>query len=160
MNYQYIHLQDTGRHFALPAKELRPGMTLVWNFGYTSVLKAIEPSKTGKTLTLTTKSEDGKLYTRKFAANTLIAVDRKYAEDYLERSYIDPRSREYLYDHGARIDNSSGMIYISRQQFDRLSHTDRSIHDHTKRTWMIPTTNGICLIIEGKHFTVTEAEMA
>lgn len=160
MNYQYTHLQGTGRHLALPAKELRPGMTLVWNFGYTSVLKAIEPSKTGKTLTLTTKSEDGKLYTRKFGANTLIAVDRKYAEDYLERSYIDPRSREYLYDHGARIDDNSGMIFISKRQFDRLQYTDRSIHDHSKRTWMIPTTNGICLITEGKHFTVTEAETA
>lgn len=157
MNYQYTHLQGLGKHIALPAKELRPGMTLVWNFGYTSVLKAAEPSKTGKTIMLTTKGEDGKLYTRKFGAKTLVAVERKYAEDYQEREYIDPRSREYLYDHGARIDDDSGMIYISKRQFDRLQYTDRSIHDHTKRTWMIPTTNGICLITEGKHFTVTEA---
>lgn len=162
---QYIQLQGVGKHYAIPAKDLKPGMIACWNFGYTSIVKAVEVSKSGKSVTVTTapRSNDeirngAKEYQRRFGTNRLVAVEKGiYAEEYAERTYIDQTSREFLYDHGARIDDSSGMIYISRQQFDRLSHTDRSTHDQTKRTWMIPTTNGICLIIEGKHFTVTEA---
>lgn len=35
---------------AIPAAELKPGMVTVWNFGYTSTIKSVEPTKSGKAL--------------------------------------------------------------------------------------------------------------
>lgn len=66
---KFTHLQGIGKHPAIEAKDLQIGMTMVWNFGYTSVVKAIEFSKTGKTLTVT--SDKG---TRKITATRLVAV--------------------------------------------------------------------------------------
>lgn len=159
-----IQLQGVGKHYAIPAKDLKPGMITLWNFGYSSIVKAVELSKTGKTITVTTvvRSNDiirngAKEYQRRFGANRLIAVEKDlYAEEYAERTYIDPRSREWVYDHGGRIDDETGMIYISRRDFNRIGYTDMSIHDGSKHTWMIPTETGNCLIVEGKHFSITD----
>jgi len=159
-----IQLQGVGKHYAIPAKDLKPGHIACWNFGYSSIVKAVELSKTGKTITITTvpRSNDAirngaKEYKRRFGANRLIAVEKDlYAEEYAERSYIDPRSREYIYDLGGRIDDNTGMIYISRK-----SHAYRqlstSVRDSSIHTWSIPTETSLCLIFEGKHFTITDS---
>ena len=161
MEYQYTHLQGIGRHEAIPAKELKPGMTLVWNFGYTSSLKAVKPSKTGKTVTLTTESSNGEQYERKFGVNTLIAIQTDETPDgrviKMEPGYsaceYDEYQKKYIEEAGGRIDEKTGMIYISRKRFNSLKYAGRSIHNHDIRTWMLP---GSCLIFEKQHFTITD----
>lgn len=70
-----IQLQGIGKHPATEAKNIQIGNTLVWNFGATSTVKAIEFSKTGKTLTITTISgSDGKEYQRRLGAERLVAI--------------------------------------------------------------------------------------
>jgi hypothetical protein len=71
-----VHLQGIGEHKAIPANELRKGMVVVWNYGYKSIVDAIEPSKTGKTLTLTlTSCETKQQHKRRVGADRLVAVD-------------------------------------------------------------------------------------
>ena len=161
MEWKYTHLQVIGRHEAIPAKELKPGMTLVWNFGYTSSLKAVKLSKTGKTVTLTTGGSSGEEYVRKFGVNTLIAVQTEDTPDgrmiKMEPGYssceYDEYQRKYIEEAGGRIDEKTGMIYISRKRLDSQQYAGRSIHDHNIRTWMLP---GSCLIFEKRHFTITD----
>lgn len=77
------------------------------------------------------------------------------------RAFVDPCTREYVYDHGGRIDEDTGMIYISRMdlpRFDFLSSFKPSGVEIPEGvlTLDLPTTTGCCLIFEGQHFTVTE----
>jgi len=78
----------------------------------------------------------------------------KYASDYMPRKYIDPISREYIYDHGWSYDDFTGEIKLTKQQFAKAQYTDRSLREPEKRTIQIPTIHGSCLLIEGKHFTI------
>jgi len=66
---------------------------------------------------------------------------------------IDARMREYLYDHGIKIDKD-GMIVVTKQQFARERFKHRSLRNPDAMAWMIPSTNGCCLILEGKHFRI------
>ena len=60
---------------AKPVRELTPGNIICWNFGYTSEVLKVQPSKTGKTYTVTTRSADtGNVYERKMGANRLVVV--------------------------------------------------------------------------------------
>jgi len=68
-----IQLQGVGKRKAIKASELKPGMKILWNFGYSSLVVEIIPSKTGKTLTLVTES-NGKSYSRKTTPDRLFAV--------------------------------------------------------------------------------------
>ena len=70
-----IHLQGIGEHEAVPARELKPGMIVVWNYGSKSEVVSIEFSKSGKTLTMITEC-NGKYYSRKRNANTLVAIEK------------------------------------------------------------------------------------
>jgi hypothetical protein len=56
-------------------QDLTNGDTILWNFGYSSLLVDLIPSKTGKTYTLVLKSnQDGITRERKMAATRLVAV--------------------------------------------------------------------------------------
>lgn len=63
-----------GEQKAIQAKELKPGMVTLWNYGYKYIVKTVIPSKTGKTLNTVLISEEGKEYKRKFGANRLVAI--------------------------------------------------------------------------------------
>lgn len=69
--------------------------------------------------------------------------------------YIDPRTREYLYDHGASI-AADGKITIPRVRFNRISYKHKSLRDPSVWAWMVPTENGVALIFEGKHFRIED----
>lgn len=67
-----------GIYGKLPAKavkELKIGDIIIWNYGYTSTVVDLVPSKTGKTITCILKSnKDGIVRDRKMGAETLVAI--------------------------------------------------------------------------------------
>ena len=68
-----IRLQAIGHVNAIPAGDLKVGMTTVWNWGHTE--KVIEKVKeTAKTVWFTIESESGAHLTRKFLKTRLVAV--------------------------------------------------------------------------------------
>lgn len=58
---------------AIEARELKPGMTRLYNYGEKGEIVSVVPSKTGKTVTVT-DLENGKEYTYRMKAGTLVAV--------------------------------------------------------------------------------------
>lgn len=64
---------------AIEAKELKPGMTRLYNFGETGEIVSVTPSKTGKTVTVTVL-ENGQEYTHRMNAGTLVAVAQDKAQ--------------------------------------------------------------------------------
>lgn len=71
-----VWLQGIGHHEAIKARDLRPGMVTCWNAGYKSDVLAVEPSKTGKTVTATLRSrQDGKTRERRMRTAQLVAVE-------------------------------------------------------------------------------------
>jgi translation elongation factor P/translation initiation factor 5A len=72
-----VWLQGIGHHEAVEAREIKSGMVCCWNAGYKSDVLAVEPSKTGKTVTATLRSrQDGKTYERRMRAARLVAVEQ------------------------------------------------------------------------------------
>ena len=64
-----------GQQSAKAVKELKTGDVIVWNFGYTSTVVELIPSKTGKTITCMLKSnQDGIIRERKMNAERLVAI--------------------------------------------------------------------------------------
>lgn len=60
---------------AIPAAELKPGMITVWNYGYTSTVKSIEPTKSGKSVKcVIISNESGNEHIRTMRADRLVAV--------------------------------------------------------------------------------------
>ena len=60
---------------AKAVKELKTGDVIVWNYGYTSTVADLIPSKTGKTITCMLKSnQDGVIRERKMGAERLVAI--------------------------------------------------------------------------------------
>ena len=71
-----VQLQGIGRRPAVRARELKPGMRILWNFGYSSTVVSVIPSGTGKSVTLTTRKPfTGKIYTRRTTSDRLFAID-------------------------------------------------------------------------------------
>lgn len=71
-----VWLQGVGHHEAIEARDLRPGMVTCWNAGYKSDVLAVEPSKTGKTVTATLRSHGrGTINERRMGASRLVAVE-------------------------------------------------------------------------------------
>ena len=65
-----------GHRKGTKAKDIKPGDILTWNFGYKSTVLSATPSKSGKTITLKTRSnESGNIFTRKTTADRLFAVN-------------------------------------------------------------------------------------
>lgn len=78
-NYEgTIRLQEIGIVEGIKAKNIRIGDELVWNFGGTSKVIAIEFSKTGKTLIITTEyvnySGEVETFERRLNAERIVAV--------------------------------------------------------------------------------------
>ena len=70
-----VHLQWVGDVPAIEAKDLKPGMTTVWNGGFTEEVLEVEPSKSGKTLRVKIKSNSSDYVgTRTMKADRLVAV--------------------------------------------------------------------------------------
>lgn len=71
---------------AIPAAELKPGMVTVWNFGYTSTIKSVEPTKSGKSVKCVIVSdESGNEHIRTMRADRLVAVKEEEAKIRLTR---------------------------------------------------------------------------
>lgn len=74
MNNQ-IHLQGIGKVQAIPAKELKIGTVMMWNYGYTSEVLEITPLKSGKTIRVKMlEHSDNKEYMRDFRIDSLVAI--------------------------------------------------------------------------------------
>lgn len=69
-----VNLQGVGLHDAIPAKQLRAGMCIVYNFGISSEVISVMPTKSGKSISVVTLADDGKEYTRKYRYGSLVAV--------------------------------------------------------------------------------------
>lgn len=58
-----------------PVKAVKPGDVIMWNYGYTSTVISTEASKTGKTYTVTLRSDDsGNISPRKMGADRLVVI--------------------------------------------------------------------------------------
>ena len=76
-----VRIQAVGWVPAKPARELQVGDVVLWNFGYATEVVAIEPSKSGKTLTVTYRPSDlgrrnawAKEHTRRHSADSLLGI--------------------------------------------------------------------------------------
>jgi len=70
-----VHLQGIGSKPAKAVKELHIGDKVMWNYGYTSTVLDLMPSKTGKTIVAVLKSDDsGTVGNRKLGADRLVAI--------------------------------------------------------------------------------------
>ena len=68
---QGIHTRQTAK----AVKDLQIGDTIKWNFGYTSEVVELIPSKTGKTITAMLRSNtDNIVRPRKMGADRLVAI--------------------------------------------------------------------------------------
>lgn len=66
------HLQGIGSHPAIKAEYLKPGDTIVYNYGYTSTFKRV--IKRSKKSFLIEVESGGKLYQRRYYFGRLVAV--------------------------------------------------------------------------------------
>ena len=66
---------------------------------------------------------------------------------------FDRISKEYIFDHGWRID-SAGFLVLSQKQFNSYQYSGKSIRDENIKTLMLPSIHGCCLVFEGKHFRI------
>ena len=72
---EFVQLQGIGKKPGKPARELRPGDVIIWNYGYKSTVILATPSKTGKTIDALLLSHDtGATRARKLGAGRLVAV--------------------------------------------------------------------------------------
>ena len=72
---KYAHLQGIGIRPAKAAKELKKGDTVMWNYGYTSTVLLVNPSASGKTITVCLESCDyGTISERRLGADRLVAL--------------------------------------------------------------------------------------
>lgn len=71
---QTIQLQSIGRVKAIPAGQLKEGMKMVWNFGYTSIVKEITKETSKSIWVSTIDSKSGKEYNRRFLKTRLVAA--------------------------------------------------------------------------------------
>lgn len=80
---------------AIPAAELKPGMVTVWNFGYTSTVKSVEPTKSGKSVKCVIISdESGNEHTRTMRADRLVAVKEEEPKNPIDKA-LTSRQRTY-----------------------------------------------------------------
>ena len=87
-----IQLQSVGQVNARKASNLKVGDIIMYNFGYTAKVTKIEPSKTGKTFNVTTKSsESGYVGERKYGADRLVGIAETEAKNYREQQLLSIR---------------------------------------------------------------------
>lgn len=68
-----MHLQGIGRVSAIPAKDVKRGMSITWNYGTTSTV-ASSVRKSDKSQEIVEEYADGTRYTRLFRVERLIAA--------------------------------------------------------------------------------------
>ena len=84
-----IQLQSVGQVDARRAGNLKVGDIIMYNFGSTDKITKIEPSKTGKTFNVTTKSsESGYIGERKYGADRLVGIAEVEAKNYQEQRLL------------------------------------------------------------------------
>lgn len=73
---QTVKLQGIpGERVGTPVKNLKKGDVIIWNFGYTSQVVDIIPTKTGKQITVMLKSlETGNVLPRRMGATRLVVI--------------------------------------------------------------------------------------
>lgn len=87
-----IQLQSVGQVDARKASNLKVGDIIMYNFGHTAKVTKIEPSKTGKTFNVTTKSsESGYVGERKYGADRLVGIAETEAKNYREQQLLSIR---------------------------------------------------------------------
>lgn len=107
---------------AITAAELKPGMITVWNYGYTSTVKSIEPTKSGKSVKCVIISdESGNEHARTMRADRLVAVKEEEPKNPIDKA-LASRQRTYksIYcDIGAALDtfNTSELAEYYIQRF-------------------------------------------
>jgi hypothetical protein len=69
-----IHLQGIGLVEAVPVSELRVGSVLVYNYGYRGEVVAVQSVKGGRSVVLSVRAGDGKVYCKRRLLSTLVAV--------------------------------------------------------------------------------------
>ena len=73
---EMLHLQGIKKTPAIKAKELKPGMITIWNFGYKEKIVDIQLTKSGKSIKCTIVSmESGKEFTRTLRIDSLVAIE-------------------------------------------------------------------------------------
>ena len=79
---QTIHLQFVGEHPAIPARDVKIGDVLVFNWGYTEKVRSITPNKSGKSLIFEYEGTDsnGKHWTQTKRVGTLVAINQNGEE--------------------------------------------------------------------------------
>lgn len=106
---------------AIPAAELKPGMITLWNYGYTSTVKSIEPTKSGKSVKcVIISNESGNEHIRTMRADRLVAVKEEEPKNPIDKALAN-RQRTYngIYsDVGTALDTFStselAEYYIQR----------------------------------------------
>jgi len=87
-----IQLQSVGQVDARRVSNLKVGDIIMYNFGHTAKVTKIEPSKTGKTFNVTTKSsESGYVGERKYGADRLVGIAETEAKNYREQQLLSIR---------------------------------------------------------------------
>lgn len=111
---------------AIEAKELKPGMIRLYNFGETGKIVSVTPSKTGKTVTVT-DLENGKECTYRMRAETLVAVAQE----------ADPKPTKKSEAIKAEIDaiNAQYDEAIQRMVYQNPEHTAENHDALWKEFW-------------------------
>lgn len=70
-----VSLSGVGNVNARNASNLKKGDILLFNYGYTSRVESVSPSKTGKSVTVTTRSSiSGEKFTKTYRSNALLGI--------------------------------------------------------------------------------------
>lgn len=64
----------------------------------------------------------------------------------------DAIEQEYIFDHGWKLDKDE-MLILTKDQYRKHQYSGKSVRDGRK-TMMLPSIHGCCLIFEGKHFRI------
>lgn len=64
----------------------------------------------------------------------------------------DAIEQEYIFDHGWKLDKDE-MLILTKDQYRKHQYSGKSVRDRRK-TLMLPSVHGSCLIFEGKHFRI------
>lgn len=72
-----VKLIGCGTQQGKPVKELQPGDVILWNYGYSSVVLEMKPTKSGKMIDVLLKSDESEdTGTRRMGADRLVAIGR------------------------------------------------------------------------------------
>lgn len=112
---------------AIEAKDLKPGMTRLYNFGELGKVLSVFPSKTGKTVTVTVM-ENGKPYIRRMNAGTLVAVLQEEAQATSTKKSEEIKAK--IDAIKAEYDNT-----IRRMVYDNPDHTPETHDDLWSEFW-------------------------